>query len=87
MSCALDLAAGLVLAAQAAGQAAGEPPAPASRGPVAVTASASASVRVLRPARVDIARWREERPEDTARTMRARQGRVDAAGTIWIEFS
>lgn len=83
MTCALDLLAGLVLVAQAAAPAAGEMSAP--RAEVAVTASAS--VRVLRPARVDIARWREERQEDTARTTRARQGRVDAAGTIWIEFS
>ncbi|QIQ87105.1 hypothetical protein [Erythrobacter sp.] len=82
MSTAFTLASAFVFTAQAA-LPAGDEAAPPRTGPVAV--AASASVRVIRPAVIDIDA--EVDAQRAARRERDSQRRVDSAGTIWIEFS
>ncbi|MEQ8411629.1 MAG: hypothetical protein RIC51_06980 [Erythrobacter sp.] len=85
MTCVLDLAFGLFLAAQAVAQPVGESDPAASREPVAVVATAT--VRVIRPAVIDFAQGGAGDRDDEADAERRRQRRVDKSGTTWIEFS
>jgi len=53
--------------------------------PVAV--AVSATVTILRPAVIDIDAEARRAGDDRQGGTRARQRRIDAAGTIWIDFS
>ena len=79
----MSLAAALVLIAQSAAPNAADAPA-ARTTPVATTATASA--RVLRPARISVREQAEVTSAGEGGTANVQQAR-DAAGTLWIEFS
>lgn len=79
----MSLAAALVLIAQSASPAAAEAPV---AGAMPVAERARATVRILRPAQVRVARdgaVEVEGDHDPRTVQRSR----DAAGTLWVEFS
>lgn len=85
MSLAPSLAYGLLMAAQSVQVSPADPIAKQVRDPIAV--STQVTVRVLRPAVIDLAREVEREGNDREAGGPSRQRRVDAAGTVWIEFS
>lgn len=85
MSLALPLATGLLLAAQSLQLSPTDGKVRQAAEPVAV--SVGATVRVLRPAVIDHSREAGHEPDGPEESGPSRQRRVDAAGTVWIEFS
>jgi hypothetical protein len=85
MSLAPCLGYGLLLAAQSVQISPADRNGKQVRGPMAV--SVEVTVRVLRPAVIDLAREVEREGNDREAGGTPRQRRIDAAGTVWIEFS
>jgi len=85
MSLAPCLGYGLLMVAQSVQISPAAPSAKQAGDPIAV--SVGVTVRVLRPAVIDLARDVEREGIDREEGGPFRQLRVDAAGTVWIEFS
>ena len=80
----MSLAAALLLIAQAASPSV---PASAANGPAPMAEQVRASVTVLRPARISVAREEGKVSVDAPAGGQSVQRSRDAAGTLWVEFS
>lgn len=80
----MSFAAAFVLISQSIAPVAAEAPAAPVTGPVAERVSAS--VTILRPARISFQIGNEAETSGQERVRNVQRGR-DAAGTVWIEFS